>query len=295
MAERKVKKALITAAGRGTRFLPAVKAVPKEMLPVGDKPIIQHLAEECVNAGIEDIIIVIRPGSESIVSHFSQDEGLENYLKVNGKEDKLKKVEVIHEMARFIFIYQDPKLPYGNGSPVLTAKSLLSDGPFAMLWGDDLVYTEGDSAMKQLVDFYASTDADAVIGVQEVKEDEVVKYGIVKIKEGTENEVQTIIEKPSVEEAPSRFASYGRQVLSPKVFDYLTAESTGKDGELWLQDANDKVAQNGKTLLKAINGEWVTTGDPVNYMKAQMKFSLANPEWGGKLKDELSKSYSGGF
>lgn len=272
MEKKKVTKALITAAGRGTRFLPATKAIPKEMLPIADKPIIQHLAEECVEAGIEDIIIVIRSGSEAIIEHFNEDEGLEDYLEKNGKEEVLKKIIKLHNMANFIFIYQDPQLPYGNGSPLLSAKSLVEDEPFVHMWGDDLVYSK-EPATKQLIEFFEENECDCVLGVQELPLEEVIVGGVIKIKEGTKNQVERVIEKPTIENAPSNLFSYGRMVLTPKIFDYLKPETTGKGGELWLQDANDKLAENGKVLFKVIDGEWLTTGDPANYLKAQMKFS----------------------
>ncbi|MBN1915397.1 NTP transferase domain-containing protein [Candidatus Dojkabacteria bacterium] len=270
--KKKVTKAVITAAGRGTRFLPATKAIPKEMLPIADKPIIQHLAEECVGAGIEDIIIVIRAGSESIIEHFNEDEGLEDYLRQNGKEEILRKIIRIHDMANFVFIYQDTKLSYGNGSPVLSAKSLLEDSPFALLWGDDLFYGE-QPAIKQLVEFFEENECDGALGVQKMSMEEVVKYGSVKIKEGTTNQAERIIEKPEKNNAPSDLVSYGRMVLTPRIFEYLKPEATGKDGELWLQDANDELAENGKVLFKELKGEWFTTGDPASYIRAQMRFS----------------------
>jgi UTP--glucose-1-phosphate uridylyltransferase len=274
---RKVKKALITAAGLGTRFLPATKDVPKEMLPVVDKPILHYVVAECVEAGIEDIIIVIRPGNEAVMNYFTPSKHLEKFLEENGKSDRLTEYRRIVDSANFIFVHQDERLPYGNGSPVLTAKNLLSDGPFVMCWGDDLVLSLGESAVKQVVSaFEERQDAKAVLAVTKVPKEEVVKYGMVETVDGSsDSRVKSIIEKPSLDRVTSNLVEFGRLVLTPDIFEYLRADNTGKDGELWLMDSIHQQLQKSPVYVKPIDGEFLTTGDPLKFLTANIKFALA--------------------
>lgn len=266
----KIKKAIVAVAGSGTRFLPATKSMPKEMLPIIDKPIIQLVVEELAEAGIEDIILVTKWDKKPLEDHFDHNTSLEKELEKNGKENYLREVKKIADLANFIFVRQRPQ--YGNGVPILSAASLVNDGPFIFCFGDDLVKSK-ISFTKQMVDDF-NKSGNLMIGVQEVPQDQVNKYGIVKLKKGS-MQIEDIIEKPSIEEAPSRFADFGRMILNQKIIDILKNTPLGKGNELWVVDALRTYVKNGGLLMaKEIeNGEWLTTGDPLNYLKAIIKYA----------------------
>ena len=287
MSDRRIKRAIITAAGFGSRFLPITKTFPKEMLPIIDKPIIQYLVEECAEAGLEEVIIVVAPAEVTKFEDYfyGSATNIRTLMIRQGKLDRWEKVEKVFKLPKITIVPQDERLPYGNGRPVLTAKDLVEgDEAFVVLFGDDLVLSEV-SSVKQIIEHFNSGDNDGVIGAQKVSKEELSKYGIVKIAEGSEDQVEYLVEKPNPEEAPSDLASYGRYVLTPKVFEYLKADATGKDDELWIADAIDEVAKHGVIRVKAIDGEWMTTGDPFNYMKAHIKFMLKNDKYAADLKD----------
>lgn len=276
----KIKKAVVAVAGSGTRFLPVTKAMPKEMLPIVDKPIIQLIVEELVAAGIEDIILVTKWDKKPLEDHFDHNWALAEELKKAKKDKLLKEIKKISEMANFIYVRQ--KGPYGNGTPVLCAANLVDDEPFVFVWGDDLVKSK-TSFTKQMIDDF-NKHQNMMIGVQEVKPEEVVRYGIVKLKEGTRQMID-IVEKPSVEKAPSRLAVFGRMILNQEFIDILRKTALGKGNELWVTDAIKNYVKNGGIfMVKEIEGgEWLTTGDPLNYLKATLKYALDRPE----LKDDL--------
>jgi UTP--glucose-1-phosphate uridylyltransferase len=245
---KKIKKAVIAVAGSGTRLLPATKSMPKEMLPIVDKPIIQLVVEELVEAGIEDIIMVTKWDKKPLEDHFDNSLALENDLEKAGKNEKLKEVKKISELANFIYVRQ--KGPYGNGTPVLSVASLVDDEPFVFVWGDDLVKSKV-SFTKQMVDDYEK-NGKLMIGVQEVPRDQVNRYGIVKLKEGS-MQIEDIIEKPSIEEAPSQFADFGRMILDQKIIDILKNTPLGKGNELWIVDAiREYVKQGGEFYAKKL-------------------------------------------
>ncbi len=267
----KINKAIITAAGFGSRFLPITKTIPKEMLPIGDKPIIHHIVKECADAGLSEIIIVAAPEDVRTFEDYfyGHGENIKRLMYRQGKIDRWKKVEEIFSLPLVTVIPEDRTIPYGNGRPILSARDLVKDEDgFIVCWGDDLVLSEV-SGVKQLVDFATGSTYDAVIGIQEVSSEDILKYSSVKIAEGTEDKVEYMIEKPNPGEAPTNLASYGRYVLTNKIYEHLTSESTGKDGEVWLPDAIAKVVQNGDVRCKIIDGVWYTTGDPANYLSAQ--------------------------
>ncbi len=290
---RKVNKAVITAAGLGTRFLPATKNLPKEMLPVVDTPIVHYIVEECVEAGIEEIIIVIRPGNEAVMNHFTRSRELEKYLKQTGKEKQLEKYLDTVNKANFYFVHQKADLPYGNGSPILTVKNLVSDGPFVVCWGDDLVLTRPGvkSAVTQVVEAFGQReDAYGMIAVTEVPKEEVGRYGIVETVDGSDQgRIKSIIEKPTPEQVTSNLAEFGRFVLTPDIFDYLKPESTGKDGELWLIDSIDRLLHDKPVYAQLIDGEFLTTGDPLRFLKASFKFAMQREDLRPGLEDFLKK------
>ncbi len=280
----KIKKAIIAVAGSGTRLLPATKSMPKEMLPIVDKPIIQLVVEELVEAGIEDIIFVTRWDKKPLEDHFDHTWALENDLEKSGKADLAKEVKKIPEMANFIYVRQ--KGPYGNGTPVLSAASLVDDEPFVFVWGDDLVKSK-TSFTKQMVDDY-NENGNLMIGVQEVPKETVNRYGIVKLKEGT-MQIEDIIEKPSIEESPSNLADFGRMILDQNIIDVLKNTALGKGNELWIVDAIRTYVKNGGKFMakKVEGGEWMTTGDPLNYLKAILAYAYEREDIKNDLDDYL--------
>ena len=292
MENRRVKKAVITAAGLGTRFLPATKNIPKEMLPIVDLPIIHYIAEECVEAGIEDIIVVIRPGNEAAMTYFSPSPELERQLAATGKEKQLERYYRVANKANFIFVHQNSSLPYGNGSPVLTVKNLVGNEPFVVCFGDDLVLNpEGPGAVKQMVESYmAHEDAYGVMATTKVPHEEIVRYGMIETEDGSdEGKIKRMVEKPKIEEATSDLAGFGRMVLAPEIFDYLRADNTGKDGELWLVDAIEQLRMNKPVYAKTVQGEFLTTGDPLRFLKASYKYAMQRPEMAEELKRFLKE------
>ncbi|HEX9008087.1 MAG TPA: UTP--glucose-1-phosphate uridylyltransferase [Patescibacteria group bacterium] len=292
MPKRKVRRAVITAAGLGTRFLPATKNLPKEMLPIVDTPIIHYVAAECVEAGIEEIILVIRPGNEAVMNYFTPSKQLEKMLKEAGKEKQLEKYYEVAERANFVFVHQKSGLPYGNGSPILTVKSLVEDEPFVVCWGDDLVLnSDGVGGVKQVVDSFVShEDAYGVLATTVVPHEEIVRYGMVELENGgTEGRIKRIVEKPKLEDATSDLAEFGRMVLSPEIFKYLVETNTGKDGELWLMDSIEKLLVKKPVYAKTIQGEFLTTGDPLRFLKTSFKFAMQRPELAEDLKEFLRK------
>jgi UTP--glucose-1-phosphate uridylyltransferase len=267
----RIRKAVVAVAGSGTRFLPWTKAMPKEMLPIVDKPIIQLVVEELVEAGVQDIILVTKWDKRPLEDHFDRNWALVHELKQSGKESLLQDIDQLSELANFVFIRQ--RGPYGNGTPVLAAESLLGDEPFLYAWGDDLVQS-ASSFCKQLVDDYAVHGL-PMIGVQEVSLEEIPQYGIVKLRPGT-REIEDIVEKPSIEEAPSRLADFGRMVLTKDIVDVLKSTRLGKGNELWIVDAiREYVRAGGMFLAKEVeNGRWLTTGDPLSYLKALLAYAV---------------------
>ena len=286
---KKIRKAVVAVAGSGTRLLPATKSMPKEMLPIVDKPIVQLVVEELVAAGIEDIIFVTRWDKKPLEDHFDRSIALEDDLRKSGKQEAADKIERIAEMANFIYVRQ--KGPYGNGTPVLSAASLVDDEPFVFVFGDDLVKSK-ISFTKQMVEDYEK-HGKLIIGAQKVTPEEVVRYGIVKLKKGT-NQLEDIIEKPTLEDAPSQLATFGRYILNQDIIDILKETPLGKGNELWIADAiKTYVKQGGIVLAKEVeNGEWLTTGDPLNYLKATFSYALEREDIGEDLRkfvDSLCK------
>lgn len=281
-----IKKAVVAVAGSGTRLLPATKSMPKEMLPIVDKPIIQLVVEELVEAGIEDIILVTKWDKKPLEDHFDQSWALEEDLKAGGKEELLERIQKISEMANFIYIRQ--KGPYGNGTPVLSAASLIKDEPFVFVWGDDIVKSRTSFTSQMVKDF--NDHQCPMIGVQEVPRDTVNRYGIVKTKPDS-MEIEDIVEKPSIEEAPSNLADFGRMILDQDIVKVLQNTALGKDNELWIVDAiRSYIQNNGKFMAKQVkDGEWLTTGDPLNYLKATLAYAMEREDVSDDLKNFLKQ------
>lgn len=279
----KITKGVIAAAGRGTRFLPLSKAVPKEMLPVVDKPVIQYIAEEFALAGITDIMIVLGRADSPIRDYFEHSPDLEGYLRGAGKEDLAAQMRQIPEIANFSFAEQVGD--YGNGTACLAARDFTGDEPFVYAFGDDLVLSP-ESFTKSMTDAH-ERDPGIYMGVQEVAREEVVKYGIVAPKAGAPGEVASLVEKPTVAEAPSNLAVFGRYILPPEIFAALARVGIGKGGELWIVDAVQDLIRSGTpAYYKSVaGGKWYTTGDPVSYLRAVRAFALARADLHEKLKD----------
>lgn len=280
-----ITKAVITAAGFGSRFLPITKTFPKEMLPIGDKPIIHHLVEECQEAGIQEVIIVVSPSEVKKFEEYfyGRANAIRTLMIRQEKLERWDKVEKVFSLPLITIVPQDESIPYGNGRPILTVKDFVEhDEAFAVLFGDDIVFAE-TSATKQLIDFFNKSKCDAVLGVQNMPKDVIHKFGMVITKDGTLNQVERVHEKPEDNEIVSTLASYGRFVLTPKIFTYLRADELGKDNEVWLQDANAQLAQVGTVLAKEVEGEWMTTGDPHQYLQAHIRHALEK----GSNKQEL--------
>lgn len=283
---KKVTKAVIPAAGLGTRVLPATKAQPKEMLVIVDKPSLQYIVEELVESGITDIVIVTGRNKNSIEDHFDFSYELENTLERDGKFELLKKIDDISSMANIYYVRQNH--PLGLGHAILKAKSFIGDDPFVIALGDDIVYNPDAPVAKQLIDVYEKYGS-SVIGVQEVENKDVSKYGIVKpaaILDENTVEMVDFIEKPSLEEAPSNLACLGRYLLSGEIFKYLETTEPGKGGEIQLTDAILKMLNdNQKVIAYNFQGKRYDIGNKIGLLKANIEFGLRNEE----TKDELAK------
>jgi len=288
---KKPTKAIITDAGYASRYLPIAKTIPKAMLPLGNRPIIQLAVEECIEADIRDIIIVATPEGKPIYEDYFNNgvNHIRKQLRAQGKEERYEVVRHVLDFPKIRVIIQDPALPYGNGSPILSAKDYLADDEaFLAFYSDDVVF--GYSDAKSLVDtFEKHPDSKAIIMGQEIAPEEVSKYGIISMKKG--GLLDNIIEKPAVDEAPSTLASYGRYLLTPEIFDFLNPCNTGLDGELWTVDAITRMASSGDVRVVKTKGEWMTTGDPKNYFLAHLKYVLDQEDYGPVIREALDKWY----
>ncbi|MBI2405751.1 UTP--glucose-1-phosphate uridylyltransferase [Candidatus Microgenomates bacterium] len=287
----RIRKAIIAAAGYGTRFLPATKVQPKEMLPLIDKPIIQYLVEEVVNSGIRDIIIVTRSGSHVVADHFDSNVELEMILEATGKKNELSEVKRLSRLANFIFLRQTKDYPYGNASPLLVARDLINNGEsFVYMFGDDLVKSEVP-ATKQLISLWRGKPKSWIVGCQEIPYEEVYKYGILKLKDTNGSEIESAIEKPEVGKAPSNLAQFGRFIFDKRIFKYLNPRELGKNNELWVIDAITRfIEHRGKVLAAKVEGEWLDTGNPLNYLKATVEFALERPDLAAPFKEFLKST-----
>ena len=270
---KKIRKAIIPAAGLGTRFLPATKAQPKEMLPIVDKPTIQYIIEEAVASGIEEILIITGRSKKCIEDHFDKSVELELELEKNGKEQMLKMVREISDMVDIHFIRQ--KEPRGLGHAISCAKTFVGNEPFAVLLGDDIVYNEGKPCLKQLIDCYDEYKT-SVLGVQTVEAKDVNKYGIVNgiHIEDRVYKVKGLVEKPPVEEAPSNVAILGRYIITPQIFKILEETKPGKGGEIQLTDALLKLIDEEAMYAYDFEGTRYDVGDKLGFLKATVEYAL---------------------
>ena len=282
-----IKKAIITDAGFASRFLPITKTIPKAMIPIGAKPVMQLCVEECAKAGIEEIVIVATPNTkakEIYDDYFhGQADNVKKLLDSQGKSERFEPVQAVLNLPKITVIEQDPSLPYGNGSPIVSAKDFVEgEEAFVVLYSDDLIL--GSSDVKELIDEYEKhPEAKAVIAAQEMPEAVWHKYGMIALKEnGT---LSHIVEKPKTPDlSPSNLTSYGRYLLTPEVFNYLIPANTGLDNELWTVDAITKLAEHGDVYVAKSQGKWITTGDPKNYFMAHLEYVLTETDYGDEIK-----------
>ena len=281
----KVRKAVIPAAGLGTRFLPATKSQPKEMLPIVDKPTIQYIIEEAAAAGVEDIIVVTGRNKRSIEDHFDRSIELEWELERKDKMEMLQMVKAIPEIANIHFIRQ--KQPLGLGHAVLTASHFIGDEPFAVLLGDDVVVSK-KPVLQQMVEVFNEYKT-SILGVQEVPEEVVHKYGIVDCKHIDEGiyKVKDLVEKPAAEVAPSRIAILGRYILTPTIFSYLETQEPGAGGEIQLTDGLKRLAKSEAMYAYIFKGHRYDVGTKLGFLQANIEFALRSPEVADDLKKYL--------
>ncbi|WP_373762595.1 UTP--glucose-1-phosphate uridylyltransferase GalU [Jeotgalibaca porci] len=282
---KKVKKAVIPAAGFGTRFLPATKAMAKEMLPIVDKPTIQFIVEEAIESGIEDILIVTGKSKRPIEDHFDSNIELETNLRDKGKDDLLKLVQETTGI-RIHFVRQS--YPLGLGHAVLQAKAFVGDEPFVVMLGDDLMKDEVPLT-RQLIEGYERTYA-STIAVMEVPHEETSKYGIIdpdnQLEEGLLN-VRRFVEKPKPEDAPSNYAIIGRYLLTPEIFEILENQEAGAGGEIQLTDAIDTLNKTQRVFAKNFKGQRFDVGDKFGFLATSITYGLQHPEMKDKLKDYI--------
>lgn len=288
---KKITKALIPAAGFGTRFLPQTKAMPKEMLPIVDKPVIQYVVEEIVSSGIDNIIIVTGATKRAIEDHFDEpSEDLVQNLKNGNKTKALEQIEHISNMANFIYIRQ--KGPYGNGTPVLAGEAVIEDEPFAVLWGDEFILSE-QPRLKQMIDVYEKYGGIVISGVKIDKKEDLKRYGIADLEpvEGDVYKIKKIVEKPDPDSAPSDIATHGAYILPPEIFGALKKLEGGQGGEVWLVDAINLLKDEGVPVYTVVikNGKYYDTGNKLEYMKTVVDLAKIHPEIGQEFEEYLKE------
>ncbi len=287
MQKRKpIRKAVIPAAGFGTRFLPQTKAMPKEMLPIVDKPVIQYVVEELVASGITDIVIVTGWHKRAIEDHFDYPNELIQILKEQKKEQLIEEVKRTAELASFVYIRQ--KGPYGNATPILCAKNVIGNEPFVAIWGDEFIYATPPRT-KQCIDVFEKY-GDPVISAIRVDKKDVSRYGIVNVTEVEPGvgQIKTMIEKPTKEEAPSNLAAHGCYVLTPDIFPILEHLKPGKSGEVWLVDAIRELMKTRPVYACEVkNAKYYDTGNKLEYLKTVVEFALQHKDLNGEFREYL--------
>lgn len=287
--QQKITKAVIPAAGFGTRFLPQTKAMPKEMLPIVDKPVIQYVVEEAVESGIKDIIIVTGYSKRSIEDHFDlPNADLVNNLLAGKKEHLLEKINKISEMANFIYIRQ--KGMYGNGTPVLSAESIVGNEPFAVMWGDEFIYAK-PARLKQMIEVYEKYGGGVISAVRIPEKEDLKRYGIASVEAVEDNvyKIDKIVEKPDPDKAPSNLATHGAYILPPEIFNILREQKPGTGGEIYLPEAIDQLIHSGYPMYacEIKNGRYFDTGNKMEYLKTVVTLALEHPEINGDFKKFL--------
>lgn len=287
--QRKVRKAIIPAAGFGTRFLPQTKALPKEMLPIVDKPVIQYVVEEAVASGIRDVIIVTGALKRAIEDHFDvPNADLIQNLEAGNKQKMLEEVRKISEMANFIYIRQ--KGPYGNGTPVLSAEPAIEDEYFAVLWGDEFIYSD-PPRLSQMLDVHEKYGGAVISAVKIKKKEDLKRYGIAKVEPvaGNVYKIEKIVEKPHPDKAPSNLATHGAYILPPEIFEILRKQEPGTGGEIYLPEAIDALIKTGFPVYacEIENGRYYDTGNKLEYLKTMIEFALQHKDLNGDFRSYL--------
>ncbi|MBI5414375.1 UTP--glucose-1-phosphate uridylyltransferase GalU [Candidatus Peregrinibacteria bacterium] len=290
--KKRIRKAIFPAAGFGTRFLPFTKAMPKEMLPIVDKPVIQYLVEEAVQSGIEEIIIITGRGKRAIEDHFDTSFELEHTLVENQKLNLLKEVRGIENLAKFVYVRQNR--PLGDGHALLCARELINDDePFAVLFGDDIIDSK-IPAIKQLMEAYEKTKS-MIIGVQEVHMSDISSYGVVDPAPNTDTNdmflLRGMVEKPSPKSAPSNLGIIGKYICTPEIFGAIEKAEKSRDGELRLIDGFRYVIGSHKIYAKKISGTRYDTGGKIGFLKATIDFALKRDDLGPALRKHLREKY----
>ena len=284
-----IHKVVIPAAGWGTRFLPQVKAMPKEMLPVVDKPVIQYVVEEAVASGIKDVIVITGWQKRSIEDHFDRSFELEKYLESIGKSRELNQIREIAKLANFIYIRQKNKT-YGNAVPISMAEPAIGNEPFAVLWGDEFIISQ-PPRLAQMLEVYGKYKGAVISAVELETEDQFSRYGIPVIDPVDANifKIKKIIEKPGSKAAPSKFASHGGYILPPEIFKIIKDLKPGKAGEIWLVEAINKLIKEGFPVYgcKIKNGKYYDTGNKIEYLKTVIEFATCHPDFGNEFKKYL--------
>ncbi|MDE7213879.1 MAG: UTP--glucose-1-phosphate uridylyltransferase [Anaeroplasmataceae bacterium] len=284
-----IRKAVIPAAGFGTRFLPFTKAVPKEMLPIVDTPTIEYIVREAIESGIEEVLIIINSEKECIRTHFGHNVTLENFLKSKGKTKELEIVEALPKQIHVEFTYQEEQL--GLGHAVLCAEEFAKGEPFALLLGDDVYVGKDIPATKQLINAYNQTGS-SILGTLVVPDEDVSKYGICKPRISSNDslvELESVVEKPAKEVAPSNLAIGGRYVLTPTIFDYLKTQTRGAGGEIQLTDSILRLMSKEKVYSLAIEGRRYDIGSKKGFLEATIDFSLNREDLSSDMKEILNK------
>ncbi len=284
----RVRRAVFPAAGLGTRFLPATKAQPKEMLPLVDKPLIQYAVEEAVAAGLENLIIITGRGKNAIEDHFDVSFELERILEVRGKSDLLNRVRSVSDMVHLAYVRQKEAL--GLGHAILVARDLVNEEPFAVLLGDDVIEARVP-CIRQMIDVYERYES-SVVAIMEVPWEEVGRYGIIKGapldgSEGRVFDVQDMVEKPRIHEAPSNYAIIGRYILNPGIFDSLASTERGSGGEIQLTDGLRNLLSSERILAYRFDGRRYDAGEKLGFLEATVEFALKNEELGEAFRDYL--------
>jgi UTP--glucose-1-phosphate uridylyltransferase len=286
---KSIRKAVIPAAGFGTRFLPQTKAMPKEMLPIVDKPVIQYVVEEAVSSGIQDVIMVTGYVKRAIEDHFDLPNAeLIKNLEAGNKDKLLEETRRISELANFIYVRQ--KGAYGNGTPVLAAEPVIENEPFAVLWGDEFIYSN-PPRLSQMIKVYEQYGGIVISGVRIEKKEDLKRYGIADLEPvaGNVYKIKGIVEKPDPENAPSNIATHGAYILPPEIFGALRGLKPGKGGEIWLVDAINTLRDQGVPLyaVEIENAKYYDTGNKLEYMKTVVDMALQHPEISAEFKEYL--------
>lgn len=285
----KITKVVIPAAGWGTRFLPQTKAIPKEMLPIIDKPAIQYVVEEAVASGIKDVIIITGSQKRAIEDHFDRSTELEGHLESQGKTKELEEIKKISDLANFIYVRQNGE-SYGNAIPVLTAQPTIGNEPFAVLWGDEFIMAN-PPRLAQMMEVYKKYKGAVISAVRVETDDQLSRYGIGDLEkvEGNIFKIKKIVEKPGPALAPSHLAVHGAYILPPEIFDIIKKLKPGKGGEIWLVDAiNELISRNYPVYACEIeNAKYYDTGNKIEYLKTVVDFAIQHPEFGEEFKKYL--------